>query len=159
MIGEHRHIRVTKNAVATVGMNCTPETLKLLKKMADIVESKMNDISSKMESRKILPISERLKTGLYTKSFKSGDNFKDLHDLTKKYHLSLNAAEEELFQNGVGCKSEDIFPKSERLPLDGENEYVGSGKFIFYAFTRQIKKYHKALESAEYAIINSSMKK
>jgi hypothetical protein len=159
MIGEHRHIRVTKNAVATVGMDCSPKTLKLLKKMANLVEKKMNNISSKMESRKILPLNKRLKDGEYTKGFDSGDNFKDLHDLTKNYHLALNAAENELFQNGMGCNSDKILPKDKRLPFDNGNDYVGVSKFVFFHFKKTIKLYHKALERAEYTITNHEMGK
>jgi len=158
MIGEHRHIRITKNAVATVGMNCTPETLKMLKKMADIVEIKMNKVTTKMESRKILPVSERLENGEYTKKFNQGKNFRPLHDLCKKYHLALIEAEEDLFLNNIGCNSEKIFHKSERLPLDGENGYVGVSQFVFHELKKAIKKYHKALEHAEYHIINYSLK-
>lgn len=125
--------------------------------MANIVEAKMNKTVSKMQSRKILPVTERLKTGEYTKKFNS-KNFKELHDLTKKYHLALIEAEEDLFLNNVGCNSETIFPKKERLPFDGDNEYVGISKFVFFDFKKSIKKYHKALERAEYHIINYSIK-
>ena len=159
MIGKHRHIRVTKNAVATVGENCSPETLKLLKKMANLVESKMNKISSNMESRKILPAKKRLKDGEYTKEFNSGKNFKDLHDLTRDYHLALNVAENELFQLGLGCNSDKILPKDKRLPFDNGNEYVGLSKFTFFHFKKTIKLYHKALERAEYTITNHEMGK
>ncbi len=126
--------------------------------MADIVESKMNNITTKMQSRKILPIVERLEQGEYTKKFNTGKNFRPLHDLCKKYHLALIEAEEYLFLNSIGCNSEKIFPKSERLPLDGENEYVGVSQFVFYEMKKAIKKYHKALEHAEYHIINYSLK-
>ncbi len=159
MIGEHRHIRLTKNSVATIGINCSSKTLKLLTKLANIVEAKMNKITTKMESRKTLPVSERLEKGEYTKQFNSGKNFKQLHDLTKKYHLALIEAEEDLFLNNIGSNSEKFYPKSERLPLDGDNEYVGVSKFFFYEFKKAIKKYHKALEHAEYHIINYSMGK
>lgn len=157
MIGEHRHIRITKNAVATVGMNCSPETLKMLKKMADIVETRMNNATKKMQSRKILPVKERLNNGEYTRKFNSGRNFKHLHDLTKKYHIALLEAEEDLFLKSIGCNSETIFPKKDRLPFDGDNEYIGISKFVFYHFKSSIKKYHKALTNAEYHILNYSL--
>lgn len=159
MIDEHRHIRVTENAIATVDENCSPETLKLLKKLAELVEDKVKNISIKMESRKILPINKRLNNGEYTKVFDSGKNFKNLHDLTRDYHLALNAAEDELFQNNLGCNSEKILSKNERLPFDNGNEYVGVSKFIFFALKKTLKKYHQALENAEYAITNHEMGK
>lgn len=153
---EHRHIRVTANAIATVSPDCSPETLALLADMANIVDKRVKKVISKMESRKILPVNERLKKGQYTKVFNS-KNFKELQELCKKYHFALLEAEEDLFLKNIGCNSEKILPKSKRLPFENGNEYVGISKFVFYTFRDIINKYHNALENAEYNILNHSI--
>lgn len=158
---EHRHIRVTANAIATVSPDCSPETLALLADMATIVEKRVKSVTNKMESRKILPIEKRLpKSGKYNKPFNSGKEFDKLQDICILYHTALNAAENELFQLSIGSNSENILPKSERLPYDNpNNRYIGVSKLFYYTMQKKITKYHKALTQAEYVLLNNKIKK
>lgn len=106
-----------------------------------------------MKSREILPLEERPKYGEYEKHFESGDNFRELYELMKKYHLALNAVEDELFQISISSNSESIYPKRERQSLD-DGEFIGTSKFAFYGFIKCVKKYHQALQNAEEVLEN-----
>mgnify|MGYP007080191449 CR=1 FL=1 len=159
MFDDHRHIRVTSKSVATVSPNCSPETLELLRKMAEAVEKKVDKITEAMESIKIFPVRNRVKDGIYKKKFDSGNSFKHLLSVMNKYHFALNAAEYELLKNSMDSNTEKIFPKTEREPLDYGNEYVGVSKMAFFGFIKSVKKYHQALSHAEYVFINNKLKK